>query len=63
MIKAYTLYCLDELGRIHLPERIAARTDEDAISRARAMTPGARIREIWFNNRLVARTKNDLVVA
>ena len=54
----YRIYCFDGAGHIHLGEWVVAATDKEAISKARVMTPGAHLREIWLTSRLVARIKN-----
>lgn len=52
---AYRLYCFDGAGHIQTAEWIEAETDEEALAKARAVTPWPRVREIWLNDRLIGR--------
>lgn len=56
----YRLYWLNGTGSIHLAEWLEAESDAEAISKAGEITPGARKRELWLKDRLVARVDNQM---
>lgn len=51
----YRLYYLDAGGEIGFAEWIQAATDEDAISEAERLKPGAALCEVWRHDRLIAK--------
>jgi hypothetical protein len=55
----YRLYCLDGDGHIGLADWIEARTDEEAITKARALRPDAHRCEIWLKTKLVAKLNHQ----
>ena len=58
----YRIYCLDDAGRISLADWIDARSDDDAIGKARKIAHGARMCEVWQKDRLIALFKNHELV-
>ena len=50
---AYRMYCMDGVGSINLAIEIDARTDEEAVAKAREMKPDALHCEIWNGSQLV----------
>jgi hypothetical protein len=57
----FRLYCLDREGRIDLAEVIHAKTDEEAVAKARRLKRHTLKCEIWQGHRLVATlTADDL---
>lgn len=55
----YRVYCLDGDGHIGFAEWIEAESDEDAITKARALRPDAHKCEVWLKQRLVAKLNSD----
>ena len=50
----YRLYCLDGDGRIDFAQWLRAANDDEALSEAQRLRPGAVRCEVWQRNRLVA---------
>ena len=51
----YRLYCLDGDGHIHLAEWVEAGDDDEAVTKARVMTPDANLCEVWRDTRMIAK--------
>lgn len=51
----YRLYCLGGDGHISLGEWVNADSDEEAVLKARDMKPDTHLREVWIQNRLIAK--------
>lgn len=51
----YRVYCLDGHGNIELADWIQAKSDEEAIAKARQLKRDARMCELWLKDRLVAK--------
>lgn len=58
-VRDYRLYCLSGDGHIGFADWIEAASDEEAISKARALRPDAHKCEVWHKTRLVARINSD----
>jgi hypothetical protein len=50
----YRLYCLNELGRFTKAHEFEARSDEEALAKARAMKLRV-VCELWTRNRMVGK--------